>query len=43
MLPFKNDGEKTWKPHQANKIYSALLISKNTLMAMKKEETICIF
>ena len=43
MLPFKKNGEQTWKPHQANKIYSALLIPRNILMVMEKEETIHIF
>ena len=43
MLPLKKNGEQTWKPHQVNKIYSALLIPGNTLMAMEKEETVYVF
>ena len=43
MLPFKNNWEQIWKPHQENKICSTLLIPKNTLMTLKKEETAYIF
>ena len=43
MLPFKNNWEQIWKPHQENKTYSALLIPNNTLMTLKKEETVYIF
>ena len=43
MLSFKKNEEQTWKPHQSNKIYSALLIPRNTLMTMKKEEPVYIF
>ena len=43
MLPFKNNWEQIWKPHQENKICSTLLIPKNTLMTLKKEETVYIF
>ena len=43
MLPFKKNEEETWKPHQANEIYSALLIPRNTFMIMKKEKTVYIF
>ena len=37
------NGEQTRKPHQVNKIDSALLILRNTLMAMEKEETVYVF
>ena len=43
MLFFKKNAGQTWKPHQANKIYSALFIPTNTLMVMKKKETVYIF
>ena len=43
MLHYKKNGEQTWKSCQVNKIYSALLVPRNTLMAKKKEETVYIF
>ena len=43
MLPLKKNAKQTWKLHQVNKIYSAHLIPRNTLMVMEKEETVYVF
>ena len=40
ILSFKKNGEKSWKPHQAEKIFNALLIPRNTLMASIKQKPI---
>ena len=40
MLSLKKNGEQTWKPHLASKVYSTLLIPRNILTAMEKEETV---
>ena len=40
MLYLKKNGEQIWKPPQANKVYNALLVPRNILLAMEKEENV---